>query len=72
MNKRTVYEYTGENGVVISPVKLPNAQAVEKVRITASTGKVLTDGVEQTTCRDVLPSEVSKWVEIDEPPAVTE
>jgi hypothetical protein len=72
MTKRTVYRYTGENGVVISPVKLPNAQGVEMVRLLADTGKVLTDGTQQTTCIDVLPSEVSKWVEIDAPPAETE
>lgn len=72
MTKTTVYKYTGENGVVISPVKLPNAQGVELVRLTASTGKVLTDGTTQTTCIDVPPSEVSKWAEIEAPPADVE
>lgn len=68
MTKRTVYKYPGENGVVISPVKITNTPCEELVRLIASTGKILTNNIsEPTSCIDVMPDEVANWLEIEEP-----
>lgn len=61
-----LYKYTRpDGGVTVSPVK-PDTAYTEMVRLVADEGKTLTtDGINFTTCTDVLSA--SGWIEVDAP-----
>lgn len=66
MEKIALYKYTRpDGGVTVSPNK-PDGKYTEMVRLIADEGKVLTlDGVNFTSCTDVVSEE--GWYEVDEP-----
>lgn len=66
MQKKTVYRYDGDNGVIITAVALPMART-ELVRLIADDGMVLVNGDKTASVMDVLPQKVSDWTEIPAP-----
>ena len=71
MNKITLYKFIRpDDGVTVSPNK-PKGEYTEMVRLIADEGKILTlDGVNFTSCTDVVSEE--GWYEVDEPEEVIE
>ena len=71
MQTITLYKYTrADGGVTVSPIK-PDCEYTEMYRLIADEGKVLTqDGVDTTTCVDVV--SVEGWYEVDAPDEATE
>lgn len=60
-----LYKYKrADGGTTVSP-KEPDVEYVEGLRIVAEEGKILTNGQEQTYCKDV--DSVEGWTEIDAP-----
>ena len=65
MNIVPLYKYTRpEGGVTVSPNK-PDCEYVEMYRLIADAGKLLTNGVDETSCADVMSAD--GWYEIDAP-----
>ncbi len=65
MTKSLQYLYLGENGSILSPVKLPNVYCVKKYRLTASTNCQLTKNNIDFYQTIVVPeSEVDLWIEV--------
>ena len=66
MIKEKLYLYTGDNGTILSPIHLPNVPAINKVRLIADFGKMLTaDG--KTFLQNVVVFEenVAIWKEVE-------
>lgn len=60
-----LYKYKrADGGITVSP-KQPDVEYTEGLRIVAEKGKILTNGQEQTYCKDVDSAE--GWTEIDAP-----
>lgn len=66
MIKYDYYMYLGEDGIVATPVIIPNAFSVKKSILTADEGKMLTkDGITLFKRVTVPFSEISEWKEVD-------
>lgn len=66
MTREVWYRYLGTNGVIDSPVHLEDIYYIRNIHLTASAGKVLTNG-KVFQSRVVVPEdEESLWTEIDE------
>lgn len=66
MNKSKMYRYLGRNGIITSPIFLENIEPILMFRLTASDGKILTDGEEKVKTKLVFVDEIENWVEVDE------
>lgn len=67
MIKSLQYLYLGENGSILSPVKLTEIHCVKKYKLTANTNCKLTkDGVHFYNTIVVPESELSLWKEIED------
>ena len=66
MNKSKMYRYLGRNGIITSPIFLENIEPILMFRLTASDGKILTNGEEKTKTKLVFVDEIENWVEVDE------
>ena len=66
MNKSKMYRYLGRNGIITSPIFLENIEPILMFRLTASDGKILTDGEEKVKTKLVFADEIENWVEVDE------
>lgn len=67
MKKEIYYVYLGENGVIMSPVKLENIYHIEKCRITADKGKKLTKNNKTfTKSITISPKDLDLWHEVDD------
>lgn len=65
MKKILCYVYLGENGSVLTPVKIEGVPCVEKYRLVADEGYQLTrDNVNFVSTITVSKNEVSKWHEV--------
>lgn len=65
MIKSTQYLYLGENGSILSPVRLTEIHCVKKIRLAAETNCKLTkDGVNFYNVITVPESEVDEWYEV--------
>ena len=64
MTKEIFYKYLGTNGVIESPVHLEDIYYVRIIRLTADTGKILTDGNKSVYSVKVPEEEVDNWQEI--------
>ncbi len=71
MRTVNIYKYTGENGCVVSPVKLGMTNE-PMVRLVADEGKMLINGEVNATVIDILAEEASYWTEVDLPEEVEE
>lgn len=64
--ERLFYTYVGSNGVIRSPVKLPNQESsFISYELTAPYGKLLTDGAKLAYNVLVSEEEKDKWYLID-------
>ena len=65
MTTSVYYIYAGENGFIQSPVKIPGASiAIEKFRLTADEGMILTNGIDKKTSVVTFKEDVPNWQEI--------
>lgn len=62
MNKMEIYRYTGSNGVIDSPIKLPMDYTL-RYRLIADKNKELVNGDTVATVIDVDVDDVDNWVE---------
>jgi hypothetical protein len=65
MTKEPMYEYLGTNGVLCTPICLEGIYRINKMRLTAEEGKLLTK--DYKTFKQsviVLKSEVNSWYEV--------
>ena len=67
MKIKPIYIYTGENGVIQTPIKLPMQETKQIRRLIADEGKVIKKGNIESTAIDVEIEDVDNWIEIDEP-----
>ena len=64
MQKIILYKYVRDDGgVTVSPIK-PECEYTEMTRLVADEGKLLSNGVIETSCADV--ETVEGWYEIDD------
>ena len=67
MQKVLHYLYLGENGTILSPVKLEGIYSVQKYRLTAADNHMLTKDGKQFYKSILIPaSEVNAWYEVDD------
>lgn len=66
MIKEKLYRYLGRNGTITSPVKLENIEPIPMIRLKATPGKILTDGVNKTYAVTIFEDDLSNWTEIDD------
>lgn len=67
MKKNYFYRYMGTNGVIETPIYLEGIYCLKLVQLTAEDGMVLTDGIRIVKSVSVSESEVSSWIEIENP-----
>lgn len=66
MTTNIYYIYAGDNGFMESPIKIPGASiAIEKVRLIADEGKILTNGIEKKAIVVTSKEDMKNWQEID-------
>lgn len=65
MIKEYTYTYLGENGILTTPIFLPNVPCIKKVSLKASPGKKLKKDDIIVTNITVLESEINEWTEIE-------
>ena len=63
MRETNIYVYQGENGKIRTALKLDLTPIEEKVRLTADSGKILTDGTRRVRMIEVPASEKANWTE---------
>ena len=64
MKKEILYQYLGTNGTITSPVHLEDIYYVRKFKLTADSGKILTDGVTKNSSVIIPEEELENWKEI--------
>ena len=62
MTKTPLFKYTGNNGVIITPIDL-GIEHENMLRLSADIGHVLTDGEAEVCVVDVLPEDEDRWTE---------
>ena len=66
MTKTLHYLYLGENGTILSPVKLPDVYHVKQYKLVADANRALTkDGINTYPYVVVPESEVDLWYEVN-------
>lgn len=66
MIKTLYYNYLGENGTLLTTIRLEGVYCVKKYMIDADEGKLLTkDGISFITHTLVPESEVEEWYEVE-------
>lgn len=67
MVKNLQYLYLGENGSILSPVKLPDVPCITKYKLTANSGCLLTkDDINFHKAIIIPMSELDLWREIED------
>lgn len=65
MIQEKMYEYLGTNGVLCTPICLEGIYKIEKIRLTADDGKLLTKDYKTYKYSVIVPkSDVGQWVEV--------
>lgn len=64
MTKTLHYLYIGENGSILSPVKLPDIYHIKKYKLIADPNCQITNGTETYNSVVVPESEVDLWYEV--------
>lgn len=64
MKIEKLYVYTGDNGVITTPVFLENVPSIKKLRLIADDGKILTNGSIQVPTIVIPESKLDTWSEI--------
>lgn len=65
MKQEKIYRYMGNNGIINTPIEIPNVPCIIKYRLIADNGKILTNGSYSTNVIDVFENELDQWYEID-------
>lgn len=66
MISEKMYRYLGRNGSITSKILLENIAPIPMLKITASKGKILSNGNKKTYSITVFEDEVNDWKEIDD------
>ena len=65
MKKTLEYLYLGENGTILTPVKLEGIYSVKKYNLVAEDGKYLTKDGENLFTQVYIPiAEIDEWYEV--------
>ena len=65
MTQEKMYEYLGTNGILCTPICLEGIYKIEKIRLTAEDGKLLTKDHKTFKPNVIIPkSEVNLWYEV--------
>ena len=64
MKIEKLYVYTGDNGVITTPVFLENVPSIKKLRLIADDGKILTNGSIEVPTIVIPESKFDAWSEI--------
>jgi hypothetical protein len=65
MKQEKMYEYLGTNGILCTPICLEGIYKIEKVRLTADEGKLLTKDQKVFKQTVIVPkSDVGSWFEV--------
>lgn len=64
MKKETFYYYVGTNGTILSPVHLEGIHYVEKIKLSAEDGMILSNGLINMSEVTVFNDEISEWKEV--------
>lgn len=65
MTKTVLYTYFGTNGTITSEVHLQDIYCITKNRLTADSGKLLTNGERFVASIIVADEDLDKWTEVD-------
>lgn len=65
MIKEKMYRYLGRNGTITTPIKIENVDPIPMIRLKASEGKVLTNGINTTLSVLIFEDDLLNWKEID-------
>lgn len=66
MISEKMYRYLGRNGSITSKIFLENISPIPMLKLTASRGKVLSNGNKLAYSVTVFEDEVADWKEIDD------
>jgi hypothetical protein len=66
MTQEKIYKYLGRNGNIISTILLENISPIPMFKLTAASGKILTNGNIKNYSVNVFEDEVNDWYEIDD------
>ena len=72
MIKSKLYRYIGKNGILTTPIQLEGVAYTELYHLTASPGKILTDGRVYSKWMDIEIEDMENWYEIDIPATMIE
>lgn len=65
MSKTKLYQYVGNNGILLTPVKLPGVECLTKYRLVADNGMSLTKDDEHFYPNVTIPEEeLNEWKEV--------
>lgn len=65
MTRQIFYNYLGDNGSLLTPIHIPGAYYIQKIRLVADEDKALTkDGKNFVSSIFVTPEEESLWQEV--------
>jgi hypothetical protein len=67
MKKQKMFRYLGKNGIITSEIELINTEFLPMLRITADSGKILTNGEKQVYSTIIFPEDLEEWTEINAP-----
>lgn len=65
MKQEKIYEYLGTNGVLCTPIHLEGIYCIEKIRLTAEDGKLLTKDHKTFKKSVIVPkADIKLWYEV--------
>lgn len=65
MTKYELYRYLGVNGVIESPIYIEGVYCIKLCKLVASSGHLLTNGLERVQTITVPIAEVDEWTEVE-------
>lgn len=65
MTKYELYRYLGVNGVIESPIYIEGVYCIKLCKLVASSGHLLTNGLERVQTITVPIAEADEWTEVE-------
>lgn len=65
MTKYELYRYLGVNGVIESPIYIEGVYCIKLCKLVASSGHLLTNGLERVQTITVPAAEADEWIEVE-------
>lgn len=65
MTKYELYRYLGVNGVIESPIYIEGVYCIKLCKLVASSGHLLTNGLERVQTITVPAAEADEWTEVE-------